>query len=278
MAQPASRTELRDYCLRQLGFPVLEINVDDDQIEDSIDDALQYYRERHYDGIERMYLKHQFTDADITRFTSENETVSTAAPDAATWENRKNYLEIPDHVIGISKVYGISSNFVRNNMFGMSNQYYLMDLFSNASGTGLAFGGFDMVNYYMVKQHFENIDMIINTGSLVSYRFNCRQDRLYIDIDPLRVTKDQWLLIDCERALDPETFTQVYNDPFIKKYSTALIKRQWGQNLIKFNGIQLPGGVSMNGRELYTDATKEIDALMEKSSSYYELPPMDMIG
>jgi len=278
MAQPASRTELRDYCLRQLGFPVLEINVDDDQIEDSIDDALQYYRERHYDGIERMYLKHQFTDADITRFTSENETVSTAAPDAATWENRKNYLEIPDHVIGISKVYGISSNFVRNNMFGMSNQYYLMDLFSNASGTGLAFGGFDMVNYFMVKQHFENIDMIINTGSLVSYRFNCRQDRLYIDIDPLRVTKDQWLLIDCERALDPETFTQVYNDPFIKKYSTALIKRQWGQNLIKFNGIQLPGGVSMNGRELYTDATKEIDALMEKSSSYYELPPMDMIG
>jgi hypothetical protein len=225
-----------------------------------------------------MYLKHQFTDDDVTRFTSENETVSTAAPDAATWENRKNYLEIPDHVFGISKVYGISSNFVRNSMFGMSNQYYLMDLFSYTSGTGLAFGGVDMVNYFMVKQHFENIDMIINTGSLVSYRFNCRQDRLYLDIDPMRVTKDQWLLIDCYRALDPSTFTQVFNDPFIKKYSTALIKRQWGQNLIKFNGIQLPGGVSMNGRQLYDDAEKEIAALMEKSSSTYELPPMDMIG
>jgi hypothetical protein len=278
MAQPSSRSELRDYCLRQLGFPVLEINIDDDQIDDAIDDALQYYRERHYDGVERMYLKHVFTDADVTRFTSEDETISTAAPDAATWENRKNYLEIPNHIFGISKVYGISSNFIRNNMFGMSNQYYLMDLFSNASGTGLAFGGFDMVNYFMIKQHFENIDMIINTGSLISYRFNCRQDRLYLDIDPLRVTKDQWLLIDCFRALDPETFTQVYNDPFIKKYSTALIKRQWGQNLIKFNGIQLPGGVSMNGRQLYDDAEKEIAALMEKSSSTYELPPMDMIG
>lgn len=278
MAQPSSRSELRDYCLRQLGFPVLEINIDDDQIDDAVDDALQYYRERHYDGVERMYLKHVFTDDDITRFTSEDETISTSAPDAATWENRKNYLEIPDHIFGISKVYGISSNFVRNNMFGMSNQYYLMDLFSNASGTGLAFGGFDMVNYYMIKQHFENIDMIINTGSLIGYRFNCRQDRLYIDIDPKRVIKDEWVLIDCFRALDPETFTQVYNDPFIKKYATALIKRQWGQNLIKFNGIQLPGGVSMNGRQLYDDAEKEIAALMEKSSSTYELPPMDMIG
>jgi hypothetical protein len=356
MAQPASRTGLRDYCLRQLGFPVLEINIDDDQVDDAIDDALQYYRERHYDGVERMYLKHVFTAADAEKFTGSDKVVSLPGDDGLVtfivtnggsnyadatavatstsgsgtgltlnisttngaitkilidsdgqdyeigdtitvsggsndatievravkrdteWENRNNYLEIPDHIIGISKVYGISSNFVRNNMFGMSNQYYLMDLFSNASGTGLAFGGFDMVNYYMIKQHFENIDMIVNTGSLISYRFNCRQDRLYLDVDPKRITKDHWLLIDCFRALDPETFTQVYNDPFIKKYTTALIKRQWGQNLIKFNGIQLPGGVSINGRELYTDAEKEIAALMEKSSRTFELPPMDMIG
>ena len=153
-----------------------------------------------------------------------------------------------------------------------------MDLFSYTSGTGLAFGGVDMVNYYMVKQHFETIDMIINTGSLVGYRFNCRQDRLYIDIDPERVTEDQWLLIECYRALDPSTFTEVYNDQFVKKYATALIKRQWGQNLIKFNGVQLPGGVSMNGRQLYEDALNEIQALMDASSSTYELPPLDMIG
>ncbi len=278
MAQPASRQELRDYCLRQLGAPVLEINLDDDQIDDAIDDALQYFRERHFNGAEKMYLKHEFTDDDVTRFTTANETVTTAAPDAATWENRKNYLEIPEHVFGISKVYGISSNFVRNSLFGLNNQYYLMDLFSYTSGTGLAFGGVDMVNYYMVKQHFETIDMIINTGSLVQFRFNTRQDRLYIDIDPNRVTKDQWLLIECYRALDPSTFTEVFNDLFVKKYATALMKRSWGQNLIKFNGVTLPGGVSMNGRQLYEDALGEIAALMEDSISTYELPPLDMIG
>ena len=278
MAQPASRQELRDYCLRQLGAPVLEINLDDDQIDDAIDDALQYFRERHFNGAEKMYLKHEFTDDDVTRFTSANETVTTAAPDAATWENRKNYLEIPQHVFGISKVYGISSNFVRNSLFGLNNQYYLMDLFSYTSGTGLAFGGVDMVNYYMVKQHFETIDMIINTGSLVAFRFNTRQDRLYIDIDPNRVTKDQWLLIECYRALDPSTFTEVFNDQFVKKYATALMKRSWGQNLIKFNGVTLPGGVSMNGRQLYEDALTEIQALMDASLSTYELPPLDMIG
>ena len=278
MAQPASRQELRDYCLRQLGAPVLEINLDDDQIDDAIDDALQYFRERHFNGAEKMYLKHEFTDDDVTRFTTANETVTTAAPDAATWENRKNYLEIPEHVFGITKVYGISSNFVRNSLFGLNNQYYLMDLFSYTSGTGLAFGGVDMVNYYMVKQHFETIDMIINTGSLVQFRFNTRQDRLYIDIDPNRVTKDQWLLIECYRALDPSTFTEVFNDLFVKKYATALMKRSWGQNLIKFNGVTLPGGVSMNGRQLYEDALGEIAALMEDSISTYELPPLDMIG
>ena len=278
MAAPSTKAEFKDYCLRQLGAPVLEINLDDDQIDDRIDDALQYFHERHYDGSERMYLKHQFTEDDVTRFTTENEVQSTTAPDAAAWENRKNFLEIPEHIFGISKVYGISSNFVRNSLFGLNNQYYLMDLFSYTSGTGLAFGGVDMVNYYMVKQHFETIDMIINTGSLVTYRFNTRADRLYIDIDVNRVTKDQFLIIDCERALDPATYTQVWDDFFLKKYATALLKKQWGQNLIKFNGVQLPGGVSINGMQIYKEACEEIDELMEKSISTFELPPMDMIG
>ena len=163
-------------------------------------------------------------------------------------------------------------------MFGLNNQYYLMDLFSYTSGTGLAFGGVDMVNYYMVKQHFETIDMIINTGSLVGYRFNTRADRLYIDIDPDRIVKDQMLIIDCMRALDPATYTQVWDDYFLKKYATALLKKQWGQNLIKFNGVQLPGGVSINGMQIYKEACEEIDELMEKSISTFELPPMDMIG
>ena len=278
MAAPSTKAEFKEYCLRQLGAPVLEINVDDDQIDDRIDDALQYFRERHYDGSERMYLKHQFTEDDVTRFQTQNETQSTTAPDAAGWENRKNFLEIPEHIFGISKVYGISSNFVRNSLFGLNNQYYLMDLFSYTSGTGLAFGGVDLVNYYMVKQHFETIDMIINTGALVEYRFNTRADRLYIDIDVNRVTKDQFLLIDCHRALDPAAYTQVWDDFFLKKYATALIKRQWGQNLIKFQGVQLPGGVMLNGEKMYREGQQEIDQMMADSSSTYELPPMDMIG
>ncbi len=278
MAAPSTKAEFKEYCLRQLGAPVLEINVDDDQIDDRIDDALQYFRERHYDGSERMYLKHQFTEDDVTRFQTENEVQQTTAPDAAAWENRKNFLEIPEHIFGISKVYGISSNFVRNSLFGLNNQYYLMDLFSYTSGTGLAFGGVDLVNYYMVKQHFETIDMIINTGALVEYRFNTRADRLYIDIDVNRVTKDQFLLIDCHRALDPASYSQVWDDFFLKKYATALIKRQWGQNLIKFQGVQLPGGVMLNGEKMYREGQQEIDQLMADSSSTYELPPMDMIG
>ena len=278
MAAPSTKAEFKDYCLRQLGAPVLEINLDDDQIDDRIDDALQYFHERHYDGSEKMYLKHKFTEDDVTRFTPQNETASTAAPDATGWENRKNFLEIPEHVLGISRVYGISSSFVRNSLFGLNNQYYLMDLFSYTSGTGLAFGGVDMVNYYMVKQHFETIDMIINTGSLVSYRFNTRADRLYIDIEPDRIVKDQFLIIDCMRALDPAEYTQVWDDFFLKKYATALLKKQWGQNLIKFNGVQLPGGVSINGMQIYKEACEEIDELMEKSISTFELPPMDMIG
>ena len=276
MASPATKQELIDYCKRQLGAPVLQINTDATQDDDIIDQAIQYYHEYHFDGVERMYLKHKFTAADVTRFDSSDQ--ASAAPNNDAWENRNNYIEVPDAVIGVSKVFGVSSNFMRNNLFGMSNQYYLMDLFSFSSGSAFSFGNFDLTNYYMVKQHFETIDMIINTGSLVGYRFNCRQDRLYIDIDPERVTEDQWLLIECYRALDPATFTEVYNDQFVKKYATALIKRQWGQNLIKFNGVQLPGGVSMNGRQLYEDALNEIQALMDASSSTYELPPLDMIG
>lgn len=267
MAQPASRTELKDYCLRQLGAPVLEINVDDDQVEDAIDDALQYYRERHYDGVEKMYLKHKITSADVIKFGSQKQTESI---DGSIWERSDNYISIPPHVMGITKVFGLASNAIRNNLFGIEYQIFLNDLY--------AFGSLDMLNYFMVKQWLETIDMVLNNGSFVEFRFNQRQDRLYLDIDDTMLTEDLYLIIECYRALEPTTFIQVYNDPFVKKYTTALIKKQWGQNLIKFNGVQLPGGVSLNGRQLYEDAVAEISSLMEASSSTYELPPMDMIG
>jgi len=277
-SKPATRTELKNYCLRKLGAPVLEINVDSQQVEDCIDDALQFFRERHFDGSERMYLKHQLTADDVTRFQDSDELTNTLAPDEATWENRKNFIEVPDHVFGISRVFGVSSNFLRNDLFGLSNQYYLMDLFAISSGGTFSYGNFDMTNYYMIKQYFETLDMVINTGAFVEYRFNKRQNKLYVDIDVNRIKEDAYLLIDCYRALDPNEFTQIWDDFWLKRYVTALIKRQWGQNLIKFNNVQLPGGVSYNGRQLYEDALREIDEIESKMISDYELPPLDMIG
>ncbi len=276
MAKPSSRLELKNYCLRKLGFPILEINIDEDQLDDLVDDTIQFFQEHHYDGIERMYLKHQVTADDVERFTSSNEENSTTNPYGATWENRRNFIEVPDHVIGISKVFGVSSNWVRNDLFGLSNQYFLMDVFSFSSG--FAFGNFDMTNYYMIRQYFETLDMVVNTGALVEYRFNKRQDRLFIDIDSSRLTEGNYILIECYRALNPEEFNQIYNDTFVKKYLTALIKKQWGQNLTKYKNIQLPGGISMNGEELLMQGTAEVAELESKMLTDYSLPPLDVVG
>ena len=276
MAKPSTRQQLIDFCKRQLGAPVLQINIETNQVEDVIDNAIQFYQEYHFDGIERMYLKHQFTAADVIRFTQTDEITNTADPDESIWENRKNFIEVPEHVIGIQKVFGVTSNFARNDMWGMSNQYFLMDVFSFSSG--YTFGHFDMANYYMIKQYFETIDMVINTGSLVEYRFNRRQDRLYIDINTERITEGNYIVIDCYRALDPQEWSQVYNDSFLKRYATALMKRQWGQNLIKYNNVQLPGGITLNGRQIWEDGNNEVRDLESKMLTDYALPPLDMIG
>jgi hypothetical protein len=276
MAKPTTRTEFIDYCLRQLGAPVLEINVDEDQINDRVDEAIQFYQEYHFDGIERMYLKHQFTAEDVERFKESDELSNTDDPDGSSWNNRKNFIEVPDHVIGIQKVFGVTSNLSANEMWGLSNQYFLLDIFSFSSG--YTFGNFDMSYYYMIKQYFETLDMVVNTGGLVEYRFNKRQDRLFLDIDTDRVIEGRYLVIDCYRALDPQEWSQIYNDSFLKRYATALIKRQWGQNMIKYNNVQFPGGVTLNGRQLWEDGNNEVKDLESRMISDYSLPPMDAIG
>ena len=271
MAEPTSRAELKDYCLRKLGFPVLEVNVDDDQIEDSIDDALQYYRMRHYDGVELAYMKHIFTADDKTRFQSQDTTTTIGSGATATeWKTRDRYIDVPADVVGVTKVFGLASNAVRNNLFGIEYQIFLNDLY--------AVGSLDFLNYYMVKQWMETMDMVLNNGAFVQFRFNMRQDRLYLDVGEDMLNEDVHVIVECHRAIDPEVHGQVYSDIFLKKYTTALIKKQWGQNLIKFNGVTLPGGVSINGMQIYKEAEKEIDEIMEQSISTYELPPFDMIG
>lgn len=267
-SKPATRTELKQYCLRQLGSPVLEINVDDQQLEDRIDEALQFFQERHFDGAERMYLKHTLTAAEVTRFKSNNITHTAANGD--TWTERGNYLELPDYIIGIERIFGVTSSSIRGDLFGIEYQIFLNDLY--------AFGSIDILNYYMVKQYIETLDMVLNTGSLIQYRFTKRNGKLYIDYDPGMLTKDKILIIDCYRALDPTNLTKIWNDFWLKRYTTALFKRQWGQNLIKFNNVQLPGGVALNGRQIYEDALRELEDIESKMISDYELPPLDVIG
>jgi len=276
MAQPSSRQQLIDYCKRQLGAPVLQINIADTQVDDIIDTAIQYYQEYHYDGIEKMYLKHEFTEEDVIRFTETDEITSTDDPDGSVWENRKNFIEVPDHVIGIEKVFGVTSNLSSNEMWGLSNQYFLLDIFSFSSG--YTFGNFDMSYYYMIKQYFETLDMVVNVGGLVQYRFNKRQDRLYLDIDKQRIKEGRYLVIECYRALDPAEWNQIWNDSFIKRYVTALMKRQWGMNLIKYNNVQLPGGITLNGRQIWEDGDAEVKDLESRIFTDFSLPPMDMIG
>lgn len=276
MAKPSSRSELITYCKRQLGEPVLQVNIDTEQVNNTIDDAVQFFQENCYNGIERMYLKHKFTADDIIRFTQSDELTNTAAPDASTWENRKNFIEVPDHVLGIQKVFGITSGFFGNEMWGFSNQYFLMDVFNISHGS--SFANFDIAYYYQLKQYFETLDMVVGTGGMIEYRFNKRQDRLYLDIDVRAIREDSYLIIDCYRALDPDVWSQTYNDMFMKRYATALMKKQWGQNLIKYNNVQLPGGLTLNGRQLYEDAVAEIGVLEGEVLSKYALPPLDMIG
>ena len=281
MAKPASRTQLVDYCLRKLGAPVLEINLDDDQIDDLVDDAVQLFNERHFDGVERMYLKYQLTEEDIERGKAKDHNgvgiVTTTATSTniagygttiSNWYETSNFLQVPDSVVGVEKIFKFDTSTISGGMFSIKYQLFLNDLYY--------FNSVELLQYAMVKSYLEDIDYLLTTDKQI--RFNKRQDRLYLDVDWGAETEGNWLILDCYRALDPTSFTQVYNDPFLKQYLTALIKRQWGQNLIKFKGVKLPGGIELNGREIYDDAERDIEALRSRMTSEYELPPYDFVG
>jgi len=281
MAKPASRQQLIDYCLRRLGAPVLEINVDDDQIDDLVDDALQYFQERHFDGVERMYLKYQFTQADLDRgrakgtngvgivtTTATSTNISGYGTTTSSFYETSNFIQVPDSVIGIEKVFKFDTSSISGGMFSIKYQLFLNDLYY--------FNSVELLQYSMVKTYLEDIDFLLSTDKQV--RYNKRQDRLYLDIDWGAQSLGTYLVLDCYRILDPNTYTNVYNDSFLKKYLTALIKRQWGQNLIKFRGVRLPGGIELNGREIYEDAERELESIKQVMALEYELPPYDFIG
>ena len=279
MASPSTRQELIDYSLRKLGAPVLEINVDDDQIDDLVDDTIQYFQERHYDGSEKTFLKYQITQDDIDRgrgpgssgstgITTTTVTESVGATTEFSFEENNNYIKVPDSVIGINKIFKFDTSSISGGMFSIKYQLFLNDLYY--------FSSVDLLQYSMTKRYLEDIDFLLTTDKQV--RFAKRSGRLYLDIDWTAQSVGDYLVIECIRALNPSDFAKIYNDTWVKRYLTALIKRQWGANMMKFSGTKLPGGVELNGRQYYEDGNSEIREIEDKMASYYELPPMDMIG
>tara|TARA_R110001592_G_scaffold61640_5_gene188038 strand:+ start:23860 stop:24675 length:816 start_codon:yes stop_codon:yes gene_type:complete len=271
MAKPSSRANLKEYALRALGKPVIEINVDDDQLEDRLDEALQYYAQYHYDGIRRTYLKYQLTAADKTRLSTVNgatETATDTSGDTTTWYEDNSYLSVPQSVISVINIFPFS-NKGNLNIFDVRYQLRLNDLYD--------FSSTSVVNYDIVMRQLDFLDHILVGEKPL--RFNQHDNRLYIDMDWSNdLQEDEFIVIECYRKLDPSVYTDVFDDLYLKRYVTALFKKQWGANLSKFNGVTMIGGVSLNGQQIYSEALSDIENLEKEIRSTYELNPAIMIG
>ena len=248
MAIPATRDQLKDWCLRQLGFPVIEINVDDDQVDDRIDEAFQYYQQFHYDGVERTYLKHLITTTDITN----------------------QYITVADSIVGINRIFPAGSTNASVNMFDLRYQMRLHELYD--------FTNTSYVGYVLTQQHIRTLDMLF-TGE-VPIRFNRHTNKLYIDQNWVsgNLSAGEYIIIEGFIIIDPESYTKVYNDMMLKRLATAYIKRQWGNNMKKFAGMQLPGGITMNGQQIFEEAVQEIKDLEDQIRSTWEEPPIFLVG
>jgi len=268
MANPATRETLKQYALRALGKPVIEINVDDDQLEDRLDEALQYFAQYHYDGIRRTYLKYQYTEADKTRLTGNSSESVTKNSVTTSWSEGNNFLIVPESVISVINIFPFS-NKSNMNLFDVRYQLRLNDLYD--------FSSTSVINYDIVLRHLDFLDHILVGEKPL--RFNQHDNRLYIDMDWTNdLAVGEYLVIEAYRKLDPETFTDVYNDIYLKRYVTALFKKQWGANLSKFDGVAMIGGVTLNGRQIYSEALQDIEKLETEIRSTFELNPAMMIG
>lgn len=247
MTTPTSKTEFKEYCLRKLGKPVIEINVDDDQVDDRVDEALRFYWDYHFDGSEKIYYKHLVTEQNRT----------------------DKYITVPENIIGAVSVFPIGDPVVRSDdLFNIRYQIALNDLYSLTSVS--------MVPYYMVMEHLALITELLVGKQPI--RYSRHKDRIYIDMDWDKVKAGEYLLIEAYEVIDPDTYTDVWNDRWLQNYATALIKKQWGSNLTKFIGMSLPGGVQFNGEKIYNDADEEVKRLEEEMISKYSLPVLDMVG
>ena len=335
MAQPTTRTTFKDYCKRKLGWPVVDLNLDDDQVEDCVDDALQFFQEYHFDATENIYLKHQITGSSVTlagaptgtfsdgeyvtggtsgvrakvheyhsanttlRFkepelkfggdgdtyygnttttfaTSETLTGDTSGATATThgstavtigdYDNR--YIDIAEAIIGVRRIVPFSDDTDNSSMFSVKYQWALNEVHGLHG---------DLLSHEMKKQHLNLINDMFS-GSPI-FRYNRHADKLWLDITwGEDVDIDNWVIVEADRIIDPASFADIWGDMFLKQYATLLLKKQWGQNLIKYEGMQLPGGLTLNGRQLYDDAIAEIQTIEEQMQLRYELPVDHLIG
>lgn len=247
ISKPVNREEFKDFCLRRLGAPLLEINVADEQVEDCIEIALQYYQDYHYDGTQKQFLSHEVTQEDI--------------------DNR--YLSVPKNFIGITNIFSVGNSYSTNNLFNIRYQLALNDLF--------AFNYGPFAPYYMAMQNVALAEQLF-VGQQ-GLRFNRHTDKLYIDMSwKEKVQVGEYIIVEGYELLDPDTYPDVWNDMWFKRYTTAQIKKQWGENLKKFEGITMPGGVQFNGQKIWDEATEEINTLENEMINSYSLPLNDMVG
>ena len=320
MAKPNSRQTFLDYCLRSLGAPVIEINVDEDQLDDRVDEALQFYQFYHADSIEKFYLKHKVTNSSLTltgvvagnfqvgeiitggtsgakaviktasgstitynqledtnvAFSTETitggNTGATAVIQSITKGDIENgYISLNDAITDVVRVMPIRDSVTSTDMFDIRYQIHLNDIHS------VGFMG-NLTEYVMSRQFLSLLDVVVDSDDK-QINFDRHKNRLDIFMDwDEEVDKDDYLVVECYRIIDPDTFTDVYNDYFLKRYATALIKRQWGTNLLKFEGMVMPGGVTFNGRQLFDDANEEITRLEEEARLNWEQPIDFMTG
>lgn len=249
MAQstPASREELKDFCLRQLGYPVVEINVDDVQVEDAIDLALQYWQDFHYDGTERTYLKHQLTQ-----------------------ENFDNgWIQLGTNILGATRIFPVGGTNQSMSFFDLRYQLRLNDLWDLSSSS--------YTNYALTMQHLRTLDMLFSGETPV--RFNKINNRLYIDMSwKTDAEVGEWIIVEAFIITDPVAYTKVWNDRMLKKLATAYVKKQWGANMKKFKGMQLPGGITMDGQTIFDEAVKEIEDTETYIRDTYQEPTQFLVG
>jgi hypothetical protein len=246
VALPASRQEFKAYCLRRVGAPVTQINVDDDQVEDRINDALNIYWDIHFDGTEKMYYKAPITSDAIAN----------------------KYITLPDNIIGAINIFPIGSSLSTNNLFNIRYQIALNDLYDLTATS--------MVPYYMAMQHIQLLEQLLVGQQPM--RYNRRTNKCYIDMDWNKVNVGEFILVEAYQIVDPDTYTKVWSDRWLLAYATQLIKQQWGENLIKFQDVSLPGGMRFNGEKIYNDATAELQKMEASMLTGFSTPVSMFMG